>query len=61
MTSETYVFGQLARALIAHADGDAAEASRAVQAVLAFQPAWVWVYLLPYLLGPIAMGMVRAA
>jgi len=27
LTSETYVFGQLARALMHHADGDAAEAS----------------------------------
>jgi hypothetical protein len=40
LTSETYVFGQLARALIADADGDAAETSRAVQAVVAFQPSW---------------------
>jgi len=40
LTNETYVFGQLARALIAHADGDAAEASRTAQAMLAFQPAW---------------------
>jgi hypothetical protein len=40
LTNETYVFGQLARALIAHADGDAAEACRAVQTILAFQPVW---------------------
>jgi tetratricopeptide (TPR) repeat protein len=40
MTNETYVYGQLARALIAHADGDAAEAQRAVQAIVALQPAW---------------------
>jgi tetratricopeptide (TPR) repeat protein len=40
LTSETYVFGQLARALIADADGDAAETSRAVQAVVAFHPSW---------------------
>jgi len=23
------------------------------------QPAWVWVYLLPYLIGPLVMGLVR--
>jgi len=40
LTSETYVFGQLARALIAHADGDAAEVDRSVQAILALQPSW---------------------
>jgi hypothetical protein len=40
LTSETYVYGQLARALIAHADGDAAEARRCVQAILSLQPAW---------------------
>lgn len=26
-----------------------------------FQPAWVWVYLLPYVIGPIAMGLVTAS
>jgi tetratricopeptide (TPR) repeat protein len=40
LTSETYVYGQLARALIAHADADATETRRAVQAILALQPAW---------------------
>jgi tetratricopeptide (TPR) repeat protein len=40
LTSETYVYGQLARALIAHADGDRADAQRAVQAILALAPAW---------------------
>jgi len=40
ITSETYVYGQLARALVAHRDGDAAETRRAVQAILAAQPAW---------------------
>jgi hypothetical protein len=24
-----------------------------------FEPPWVWVYLLPYLIGPIALGLVR--
>jgi tetratricopeptide (TPR) repeat protein len=40
LTNETYVYGQLARAVMSHADGDAAEAERAVQAILALQPAW---------------------
>ena len=40
LTSETYVYGQLARALIAHADGDATEARRCVQTILSLQPAW---------------------
>jgi hypothetical protein len=40
LTSETYVYGQLARALITHIDGDAAETRRAVQAILLLQPAW---------------------
>ena len=40
LTSETYVYGQLARALITHIDGDAAETRRAVQAILSLQPAW---------------------
>jgi tetratricopeptide (TPR) repeat protein len=40
MTTETYVFGQLARALIAHADHDAAEVERSVQGILALQPSW---------------------
>jgi tetratricopeptide (TPR) repeat protein len=40
LTNETYAYGQLARALIAHADGDAVEAGRAMRAMLALQPAW---------------------
>ena len=40
LTNEAYVYGQLARALMAQQDGDAAEARRAVQAILALQPAW---------------------
>ena len=40
LTSETYVYGQLARALIAHADGDETETRRAVQTILSLQPAW---------------------
>ena len=40
LTSETYVYGQLARALVAHAEGDAAETRRAVQTILSLQPAW---------------------
>jgi len=40
LTTETYVFGQLARALMAHLDGDDAETQRAVQAILALQPGW---------------------
>ena len=40
LTNEAYVYGQLARALMAQHDGDAAEAQRAAQAILALQPAW---------------------
>jgi tetratricopeptide (TPR) repeat protein len=40
LTNETYVYGQLARALIAQLDGDAAEVRRAKQAIVALQPAW---------------------
>lgn len=40
LTNEAYVYGQFARALMAHRDGDATEAQRAVQAILALQPAW---------------------
>jgi tetratricopeptide (TPR) repeat protein len=40
LTSETHVFGQLARALIAHRDGQAEDARRAIQAILAIQPEW---------------------
>ena len=28
---------------------------------LPFEPAWVWVYLLPYLIGPVVLGLVRAS
>src|SRR5262249_29216548 len=24
-----------------------------------FEPAWVWVYLIPYILGPLAFGLMR--
>jgi adenylate cyclase len=40
LTTETYVYGQLARALIAQADGDRAEAQRVKEAIFALQPAW---------------------
>jgi len=40
ITSETYVYGQLARAIVAHRDSDAAEAERAVKAIVTAQPAW---------------------
>jgi tetratricopeptide (TPR) repeat protein len=40
LTTETYVYGQLARALMAQADGDLAEAGRVKEAILALQPAW---------------------
>ena len=40
LTSETYVYGQLARALIARLDGDRAEFDRAKETILALQPAW---------------------
>jgi len=40
LTTETYVYGQLARALMSHLDGDTSETQRAVQAILALQPAW---------------------
>jgi tetratricopeptide (TPR) repeat protein len=40
ITSGSHVFGQLARALIAHHDGEPAEAERAVKAILAAQPSW---------------------
>jgi hypothetical protein len=26
-----------------------------------FQPAWVWVYLLPYVIGPVVLGVTRAS
>jgi adenylate cyclase len=40
LTSETYVYAQLARALMACLDGNSAETQRATQAILALQPAW---------------------
>jgi adenylate cyclase len=40
MTNETYVYGQLARAVIAGADGNVEEAHRAKRAIFALQPAW---------------------
>jgi hypothetical protein len=40
IASDTYVYGQLARAIAAHRDGDSAEAERAVKAIVAAQPAW---------------------
>jgi len=40
LTSETYVYGLFARALIARLDRDQAEFDRARQAILALQPAW---------------------
>ncbi|MBI3409791.1 MAG: phosphatase PAP2 family protein [Planctomycetes bacterium] len=26
-----------------------------------YQPAWVWVYLIPYVIGPVAIGLIRPA
>jgi adenylate cyclase len=40
LTSEPHVYGQLARAIVAHRDGDAVEAERAVKAIVAAEPAW---------------------
>lgn len=40
ITSDSYVYGQLAKAIVAHRDGAAAEAERAVKAIVAAQPAW---------------------
>lgn len=40
LASETHAYGQLARAITAHHDGDAAEAERAVKAIIAAQPNW---------------------
>ena len=40
MTSETHIYGQLARALMAHRDGQTEEARRVVQAILSMQPDW---------------------
>lgn len=28
---------------------------------LPYEPGWVWIYLLPYLIGPVVLGMVRAS
>lgn len=40
LTSETHVFGQLARALMAHRDGQAEDARRAIRAIRSSQPQW---------------------
>jgi adenylate cyclase len=40
LTHETYVYGQLARAVMAQHDGDAVEAARAAKAILSAQPSW---------------------
>jgi adenylate cyclase len=40
ITSDSYVYGQLAKAIIAHRGGEAAEAERAVKAIVAAQPSW---------------------
>jgi adenylate cyclase len=40
ITSDSYVYGQLARAIVAHHDGDGTEAERAVRAILSAQPSW---------------------
>jgi hypothetical protein len=40
MTSEQHIYGQLARALMAHRDGQAEEARRVIQAILSSQPHW---------------------
>ncbi|MBM4070557.1 MAG: hypothetical protein FJ271_16620 [Planctomycetes bacterium] len=29
--------------------------------IVPFEPAWVWVYLIPYILGPLAFGLMRPA
>ncbi len=29
--------------------------------LLPFQPSWVWVYLIPYLIGPVVVGLLRPA
>ena len=40
LTSEPHVYGQLARSIVAHHDGDAGEAERAVKAIVTAEPAW---------------------
>jgi tetratricopeptide (TPR) repeat protein len=40
LTSETYVFGHMARALIAAAEGDAAAAQLSLERLIALAPAW---------------------
>jgi len=40
MTNETHIYGHLARALIAHRDGQAEEARRTIQAILSAHPHW---------------------
>jgi uncharacterized membrane protein len=31
----------------------------ALDEIVPFQPAWVWVYLIPYLIGPVVIGYLR--
>jgi len=40
ITSDSYVYGQLAKAIVAHRDGDTAETERAVKAIVSAQPSW---------------------
>ena len=40
MTSGTHIYGQLARALVAHRDGRAEEARSTVEAILSSEPHW---------------------
>jgi hypothetical protein len=35
-----HIYGHLARALIAHRDGDAEDVRRAIQAIVSLQPQW---------------------
>jgi tetratricopeptide (TPR) repeat protein len=41
MTSESYFYGRLARALMAYRDGQTEEAQRVAQAILSDQPRWI--------------------
>jgi tetratricopeptide (TPR) repeat protein len=40
LASETHAYGQLAKAVLAHHDGDAAEAKRAVSTIITAEPSW---------------------
>ena len=40
LTNDTHIYGQLARALMAHRDGQANEARRTIQAITSAQPHW---------------------